>query len=89
MLCIGVILKGETQHDEVIAAGITQGIVRAALETDTPIIFGVLTCRSLEQARARALGAETRLDKGHELGRAAVEVLAALAAAEGATRATP
>lgn len=88
VLCIGVILKGETQHDEVIAAGVTQGIVQASMETDTPILFGVLTCRTLGQARARALGTEARLNKGLELGRAAVEVLAALAEASGPARTT-
>lgn len=83
VLTIGVILKGETRHDEVIATGVTQGLVQASFETDTPILFGVLTCNTLEQARARALGTDERLDKGCELGRAAVEVLAALIEAEG------
>ena len=55
VLCIGVILKGETRHDEYIARGVVDGLVRASFETDTPCILGVLTCETLDQARARAL----------------------------------
>ena len=60
--------------------GATQGITLASLETDKPIHFGVLTCQTLEQARARALpasegGAE---DKGREVARAALTTLAAM-----------
>ena len=80
VLCLGLILKGETEHDRYVAQGVVQGIVQAALETDTPVLFGVLTCSTLEQARSRALSRERggREDKGREVARAAIETLAAL-----------
>lgn len=88
VLCIGVILKGETRHDEFIARGVVDGLVRVSLETDTPCLLGVLTCETLAQAQARALGVERDLDKGREIGRAAIEVLAALARTGGSVEAT-
>ncbi len=84
VLCIGVIIKGETRHDEFIAQGVVSGLVNASMETGTPCLMGVLTCETLEQAQARALGKDRELDKGIEIGRAAVEVLAALEQAKSA-----
>ena len=85
VLCFGLVLTGETTHDHWVAAGATQGIVQASLETDKPILFGVLTCQSLtcqslEQARSRALPPEQggKEDKGREVAVALLETLAAL-----------
>ncbi|MCP3916747.1 MAG: 6,7-dimethyl-8-ribityllumazine synthase [bacterium] len=89
VLCLGLILKGETTHDQYVAMGATQGIVQAMLETDKPILMGVLTCQTIEQARARALppqaspqankgGGEDGEDKGREVARAALATLEAL-----------
>ena len=88
MLCFGLVLQGETTHDRYVAQGATQGIQQVALETDTPVLFGVLTCQTLEQARARALAADDggRDDKGREVARAAIRVLAALEVADGDVR---
>ena len=58
VLCFGLVLKGETSHDGYVAQGAAQGILGAALETDTPILFGVLTCDTYQQAQARALAPE-------------------------------
>ncbi|MDZ4773880.1 MAG: 6,7-dimethyl-8-ribityllumazine synthase [Planctomycetota bacterium] len=80
VLCFGLILKGETEHDHWVAHGTTSGIMRASLTLEIPIHFGVLTCATLEQARARALPPELggREDKGREVARAAIETLLAL-----------
>lgn len=80
VLAIGLVLRGETSHDQWVAQGATMGLVQASLDADKPILFGVLTCASLEQARARALPPEAggREDKGREIARACVRVLAAL-----------
>jgi 6,7-dimethyl-8-ribityllumazine synthase len=80
VICLGLVLKGETSHDVYVSQGATQGIQRVMLETDKPVLLGVLTCNSLEQARARALPPEDggEQDKGRELAIAALEVLAAL-----------
>lgn len=80
VLCFGLVLKGETTHDHWVTMGATHGITMASLETDKPILFGVLTCQTIEQARARALpeaegGVE---DKGREVARAALRALNAL-----------
>lgn len=79
VLCFGLVLKGETEHDRHIAAAVAQGLMQVGLELDTPVCFGVLTCGTLEQAqrRARTL-AEGGLDKGREVALAAVETLRAL-----------
>lgn len=84
VICLGLVLKGETSHDVYVARSACDGIGNVALETDTPVLFGVLTCDTLEQARARALPPEQggRQDKGRELACAALEVLAALDATE-------
>lgn len=84
VLCLGLVLKGETPHDRYIASAASTAIAQVALATDKPVLFGVLTCDTLEQARARALPADQggTHDKGREVARAAVETLAALAAAK-------
>ncbi|MBL8861286.1 MAG: 6,7-dimethyl-8-ribityllumazine synthase [Planctomycetes bacterium] len=80
VLCFGLVLRGETEHDRWVTQGCIQGLVAASLETDVPIHLGVLTCATLEQARARALPPEAggREDKGREVARAAIETLLAL-----------
>ena len=71
VICLGCILRGETPHFEYISSEVSRGITAAALATGIPIIFGVLTCDTLEQAIQRA-GAKSG-NKGFEAGLAAVE----------------
>ena len=80
VVCIALVLKGETEHDRYVSQGAVQGIVAASIAENTPILFGVLTCATLEQARARALPVEEggREDKGRAVARAAIETLVAL-----------
>lgn len=80
VLCFGLVLTGETTHDHWVSMGATQGITLASLETDKPILFGVLTCQTLEQARSRALSEAEggKEDKGREVARAAISALNAL-----------
>jgi 6,7-dimethyl-8-ribityllumazine synthase len=80
VICLGLILKGETEHDHWVAHGAVTGIMSASLEHSMPMHLGVLTCATLEQARARALPIELggREDKGREVARAAIETLIAL-----------
>ena len=83
VLAFGLVLKGETEHDRHIAGAVANGLMQASLDMDTPILFGVLTCSNLEQARARARrSADGGLDKGREVARAAANVLSALAETE-------
>lgn len=80
VLAFGVVIQGETQHDHWVAHGAVTGLLLASLQNETPIHLGVLTCHTLEQARARALppskGGEQ--DKGRAVARAGIETLAAL-----------
>lgn len=79
VLAFGLVLKGETEHDRHIASAVAQGLTRIALDADRPVLFGLLTCNTLEQAQVRARGrAEGGLDKGLEVARAAVGQLLAL-----------
>jgi len=80
VLCLGLVLKGETSHDRYIADAVAHALQRVALEADKPVLFGLLTCDTFEQARTRALPADRggTHDKGREVARAAVAALAAL-----------
>jgi len=80
VLCFGLVITGETKHDHWVSMGATEGILLASLETDKPILFGVLTTNNVEQARARALTPENGgvQDKGREVAAAAIKTLDAL-----------
>ncbi len=54
VICIGVVIRGGTPHFEYIAAEVTKGIAKVGLETGLPIIYGVITADTLEQAIERA-----------------------------------
>ena len=72
LICLGCIIRGETQHFDYLSAEVTRGIQLAALETGVPMAFGVLTTDTLEQAVDRA-GAKSG-NKGAEVALAAVEM---------------
>ena len=66
VIVIGCIIKGETKHYEFLAATVMNALRNISFETDTPIINGVLTTETIEQAVARA-GKE--LNKGKDFAR--------------------
>jgi 6,7-dimethyl-8-ribityllumazine synthase len=72
IICLGVVIRGETSHNEYIAAEVIKGIAQASLETNLPIALGVVTADSLEQAIDRA-GAKSG-NKGFEAAMSAVEL---------------
>ena len=72
IVALGVIIRGDTLHYDVIANEVTRGIGQAAQETGVPMGFGVLTCDTLEQAIDRA-GLKAG-NKGWEAALAAVEM---------------
>jgi 6,7-dimethyl-8-ribityllumazine synthase len=76
VICLGAVIRGETAHFDYIAGQCAAGIQRVALETGTPIVFGVLTTDDLEQAMARAGGEHGH--KGSEAARTAVEMVSLL-----------
>lgn len=54
IVALGCIIKGETSHDQHIAAAVAHGLTNVTLLTDIPVAFGVLTTNTADQARARA-----------------------------------
>jgi 6,7-dimethyl-8-ribityllumazine synthase len=72
IVALGCIVRGETPHFEYIASEAASGLQLAALETGVPVAFGVLTVESVEQA-------ESRVDKGAEAARTALEMADAFA----------
>lgn len=56
IICLGAVIKGETDHYEYVSLAVTQGISRIALDNDIPVIFGVLTTHNVEQALDRIGG---------------------------------
>lgn len=67
VLCIGCVIRGDTTHYDCVVNGTTEGITAVATQTGMPIIFGVLTCDTEEQAVAR-------IDNGAYAARAAIEM---------------
>jgi len=54
VICLGVILRGHTPHFEYVAAEVSKGIARITLDSDIPVILGVVIAESIEQAIERA-----------------------------------
>jgi 6,7-dimethyl-8-ribityllumazine synthase len=73
IICLGCVVKGETRHDEYINHAVAQGIQAVSLQYNIPVVFGVLTTDTIEQANDRA-GAKFP-NQGHEYALAALEML--------------
>jgi 6,7-dimethyl-8-ribityllumazine synthase len=73
IICLGVIIRGDTPHFEYIAAEVSKGIASVGLDTGTPIIFGVLTTENIEQAIERS-GTKAG-NKGFDAANSAVEIV--------------
>jgi len=73
VLCLGAVIKGETTHDEHINRQVSMNLGEIALESDIPVLFGVLTCNTVEQAIHRAGG--NAGNKGQECAEAALEMV--------------
>ncbi|MBN2226578.1 MAG: 6,7-dimethyl-8-ribityllumazine synthase [candidate division Zixibacteria bacterium] len=54
VLCLGTVIRGDTPHFDYIAAEATKGIAKAAMESGRPVIYGVITADTLDQAIERA-----------------------------------
>lgn len=72
VVCLGVIIRGGTPHFEFVATATTDGLTRVALDTRTPIGFGVLTTDNEQQALDRAGLPGSAEDKGAEAAAAAI-----------------
>ncbi|HEY7105204.1 MAG TPA: 6,7-dimethyl-8-ribityllumazine synthase [Acidimicrobiia bacterium] len=76
VICLGAVIRGETAHFDLVASQCAAGIQRVALDTGTPVVFGVLATDDVEQALARAGGAHSHA--GSEAARTAVEMVSLL-----------
>ena len=56
VLCLGAVIRGETSHDQHINRAVSTAITQISLSTNVPVLFGVLTCETMEQAIHRAGG---------------------------------
>ncbi|MFQ5992079.1 MAG: 6,7-dimethyl-8-ribityllumazine synthase [Nitrospiraceae bacterium] len=72
VICLGAVIRGDTPHYQYISAETSRGVAQAAWEADLPVIFGVLTTDTVEQAMERA-GAPER-NRGAEAARTAIEM---------------
>jgi 6,7-dimethyl-8-ribityllumazine synthase len=73
IICLGIILKGETTHNAYIAREVARGVAQIHVSSGIPAIFGVLTPDTLEQAKARAGGSKE--NKGVECAETALAMI--------------
>jgi 6,7-dimethyl-8-ribityllumazine synthase len=78
VICIGAVVRGDTPHFEYVAGECAAGISRVTLDTGVPVVFGVLTVNTREQAFERLGGKEGH--KGEEAAATAIEMVALLRA---------
>ena len=76
ILCLGAVIRGETSHDRYLNQGVSLALMELSLALDLPILFGILTCESMEQAIHRAGGNVG--NKGSECAEAAVKMVGLL-----------
>jgi 6,7-dimethyl-8-ribityllumazine synthase len=79
IIALGCVIRGETSHYDYVCSETARGLQLAQMDTGVPVIFGVLTCDTAEQAMARAGGMRgnsggERANKGYDCGLAAIEM---------------
>lgn len=73
VLCLGCVIKGDTDHDIYINNAVSEAVMRLNMETGNPFVFGLLTPNNLQQAKDRAGGKHG--NKGTECAVAALKML--------------
>lgn len=72
VICIGAVIRGATDHFDYVCSGVSSGTMQTALDTEVPVIFGVITTDTIEQAIERA-GTKAG-NKGRDAASAALEM---------------
>ncbi len=72
IITLGAVIKGSTSHYDYVCAEVSKGVASVSLETEIPVIFGVLTCDNIEQAIERA-GTKAG-NKGSDAAKSAIEM---------------
>ena len=73
VICLGAVIRGATPHFDYVCAEVSKGVAQVSLKTEKPVIFGILTTDSIEQAIERA-GTKSG-NKGFEAGVTAIEMI--------------
>ncbi len=73
VICLGAVIKGSTSHYDYVCAEVSKGVAAVSLETELPVIFGVLTTDNIEQAIERA-GTKAG-NKGYDVACTAIEMV--------------
>ena len=73
VICLGAVIRGDTPHFEFISAEVSRGILQASMDSNIPIIFGVLTTDTVAQAIERADPA--KLNRGADAAKTAIEMV--------------
>lgn len=73
IIALGAVIRGETPHFDYVAAEVSKGVAKAGLDSEKPIIFGVLTTETIEQAISRA-GTKSG-NKGYEAAVSLIEMV--------------
>jgi 6,7-dimethyl-8-ribityllumazine synthase len=81
VLCLGCVIRGETPHFDYVCSESARGMTDVALATGVPVLNGVLTCNTADQARARA--GDDGGNKGVEVAHAALEMASLIASVAG------
>lgn len=76
VICLGAVIRGETTHDQHINRAVSLALSKIGLDADAPVVFGLLTCETIEQAIHRAGG--NAGNKGIECAQAALEMVSLL-----------
>ena len=87
VVALGVVIRGDTPHFEYVAGQAAAGLMRASLDTGVPVMFGVITADTHEQAEARC--GEREDNKGYEAALSAIEMIAAIRQIKGERKAVP
>ena len=72
VICLGAVIRGSTPHFDYVSSEVTKGVASVSLETEVPVIFGVLTTDTIEQAIERA-GTKAG-NKGYDAAVTAIEM---------------
>ncbi|MBD5142025.1 MAG: 6,7-dimethyl-8-ribityllumazine synthase [Ruminococcus sp.] len=80
VICVGAVIRGATSHYDYVCAEVSKGIASVSLETEIPVLFGILTTDTIEQAIERA-GTKAG-NKGYDCALSALELVQILRKAE-------
>ena len=80
VICVGAVIRGSTSHYDYVCSEVSKGIANVSLNSDIPVMFGVLTTDNIEQAIERA-GSKAG-NKGYECATGAIEMVTLIRALE-------